>query len=158
MTRSRVLSTRPRLPPIHDLIRMTDIQASNTAESVRLDLWLWAARFFKTRALAKQAIETGKVDIGGQRAKPSRAVRLGDGLRIARGEEHFDIVVAGLSDMRGPAPVARALYTESDASRALRETRMAELRAARAGYQAPEQKPDKRARRLIRALGDIDAI
>lgn len=141
-----------------DTNRMTELQAPSTAASVRLDLWLWAARFFKTRALAKQAIETGKVDVGGQRAKPARAVRIGDGLRIVRGEEIFEIVVAGLSDTRGPAPVARALYAESEGSRLAREARMAELRASRAGYQAPEQKPDKRARRLIRALGDIDAI
>lgn len=136
---------------------MTDFRSPNTADSVRLDLWLWAARFFKTRALAKQAIETGKVDVAGQRAKPARAVRVGDGLRIARGEEIFEIMVASLSDTRGPATVARTLYTEADASRLAREARMADLRAARAGYQAPEQRPDKRARKLIRALGDIDA-
>lgn len=136
---------------------MTDSPFPNAADSVRLDLWLWAARFFKTRALAKQAIETGKVDVAGQRAKPARAVRVGDGLRIARGEEIFEVMVAGLSDTRGPATVARTLYTEADASRLAREARMADLRAARAGYQAPEQRPDKRARKLIRALGDIDA-
>ena len=136
---------------------MTDSPFPNAADSVRLDLWLWAARFFKTRALAKQAIETGKVDVAGQRAKPARAVRVGDGLRIARGEEIFEVMVAGLSDTRGPATVACTLYTEADASRLAREARMADLRAARAGYQAPEQRPDKRARKLIRALGDIDA-
>ena len=126
-------------------------------DSVRLDLWLWAARFFKTRALAKQAIETGKIDVGGQRAKPSRAVRIGDALRIARGEETFEVSVAGLSDVRGPAKLAQALYTESDESRQRREAARAERAAARAGYQPPETRPDKRARRLIRALGDIDA-
>ena len=86
--------------------------------SVRLDLWLWAARFFKTRALAKQAIETGKVEVGGQRAKPSRSVRPGDALVIQRGEERFHVEVAGLSDVRGPAKVAQSLYVESEASRA----------------------------------------
>jgi len=131
---------------------------TDSPDSVRLDLWLWAARFFKTRALAKQAIETGKVDVDGQRAKPARAVRLGNALRIARAEEFFEVTVQGLSDTRGPATVARTLYAESDASRQARETRLAELRAARAGYQAPEHKPDKRARKLIRALGDIDAL
>ncbi|MET0329030.1 MAG: S4 domain-containing protein [Luteimonas sp.] len=133
---------------------MTDIAP---APGVRLDLWLWAARFFKTRGLSRQAIETGKVDIGGQRAKPSRAVRVGDELRVVRGEEIFEIAVAGLSDTRGPASVAQALYSESEASRAARLARIAEARAQRAGYQAPEHRPDKRARRLIRALGDIDA-
>lgn len=124
----------------------------------RLDLWLWAARFFRTRSLAKQAIETGKVEIGGQRAKASRAVRVGDALRIVRGEEVFEIEVLGLSDQRGPAAVAQTLYAESEDSKVRRTETLARLRAARAGYRPPEGKPDKRARRLIRALGDIDAI
>lgn len=123
----------------------------------RLDLWLWAARFFRTRSLAKHAIETGKIEIGGQRAKASRAVRVGDALRIARGEEVFEIEVLGLSDQRGPAAVAQTLYAESEDSKARRVETLARLRAARAGYRPPEGKPDKRARRLIRALGDIDA-
>ncbi|MEN4904084.1 S4 domain-containing protein [Luteimonas sp. TWI1437] len=137
---------------------MNEAPGSHAVDSVRLDLWLWAARFFKTRALAKQAIETGKVDVGGQRAKPARAVRIGDALRVVRGEEVFEVVVSGLSDTRGPASVAQGLYTESEDSRAARLARVAEQRAQRAGYRAPEHKPDKRARRLIRALGDIDAL
>lgn len=126
--------------------------------TLRLDQWLWAARFFKTRSLAKQAIETGKVEVGGQRAKASRAVRVGDALRIARGDEIFEIEVLGLSDRRGSAAVAQTLYAETEASKARRAETLATLRAARAGYQPPETKPDKRARRLIRALGDIDAL
>ena len=125
--------------------------------TVRLDLWLWAARFFKTRALARQAIETGKVEVGGQRAKPSRSVRIGDALVVQRGEERFEIEVLGLSDARGPAKVAQTLYAESEASRQARDALRANRAAERAGYRAPESKPDKRARRLIRALGDIDA-
>jgi ribosome-associated heat shock protein Hsp15 len=125
--------------------------------SVRLDLWLWAARFFKTRSLAKQAVETGKVDVGGQRAKPSRTIRVGDAMRISRGDEIFEILVAGMSDQRGPASVAQTLYAESEASKANRLETLARLRAARSGYQPPGTKPDKRARRLIHALGDIDA-
>lgn len=128
-----------------------------TATAVRLDLWLWAARFYKTRSLAKHAIETGKVDVGGQRAKASRAVRIGDALRIARAEEVFEVEVRGLSDTRGPASVAQGLYAESEASRIAREQARALRIAERTGYRAPETKPDKRARRLIRALGDIDA-
>jgi len=127
------------------------------ARDLRLDVWLWAARFFKTRSLAKQAIETGKVDVAGQRAKPSRTVRVGDALAITRGEEIFEVEVRALSDTRGPAPVAQALYAESDASRARRDAMRAERAAERAGYRPPESRPDKRARRLIRALGDIDA-
>ncbi len=125
--------------------------------TVRLDLWLWAARFFKTRALAKQAIDTGKVEIDGQRAKPSRGLRIGDALVVARGEERFEIEVLALADVRGPASVAQTLYLESEASRLAREQARALRAAERSGYRAPETKPDKRARRLIRALGDIDA-
>ncbi|MEE7560793.1 RNA-binding S4 domain-containing protein, partial [Xanthomonas sp. Kuri4-2] len=88
---------------------------------MRLDVWLWAARFFKTRSLAKQAVETGKVEVAGQRAKPSRAVRLREQLRISRGEETFEVLVQGLSDTRGPASVAQALYVETPESRARRE-------------------------------------
>ena len=131
---------------------------TETAPTVRLDLWLWAARFYKTRALAKHAIETGKVDVGGQRAKPSRSVRIGDALVVARGEERFEIEVAALSDVRGPASIAQALYRESEASRRAREQVRATRAAERAGFRPPESKPDKRARRLIRALGDIDAL
>ena len=127
-------------------------------DSVRLDLWLWAARFFKTRSVARDAIEHGKVEMGGQRPKASRLVRIGDVLHIGRGDESFEVTVLGLSDTRGPAKVAQALYGESPESRAERE-RLRALRAAeRAGYRPPETKPDKRARRLIRALGDIDAL
>ena len=126
--------------------------------SVRLDLWLWAARFFKTRALAKHAIDTGKVEIGGQRAKPARGVRVGDALQVTRLEERFEIEVLALGTVRGPASVAQTLYRESDASKQAREQVRAQRAAERAGYHPPETKPDKRARRLIRALGDIDAI
>src|SRR5687767_5692445 len=119
---------------------------TETAEKdVRLDLWLWAARFYKTRSLAKQAIDTGKVDIGGQRAKASRAVRIGDALRVARGEETFEVVVRALSDVRGPASVAQTLYEESESSKLARAQARAQRIAERTGYQAPETKPDKRA-------------
>lgn len=130
---------------------------STTTPAVRLDLWLWAARFFKTRRLAKEAVEGGKVTHEGQPAKPSRGVLVGDAIKIVRGEDVFEIVVQGLATKRGPAPVARSLYSESEASRLARETRRAESMAARAGYRPPDGRPDKRARRLIRALGDIDA-
>lgn len=125
--------------------------------TVRLDLWLWAARFFRTRSLARQAIDTGKIEVDGQRAKASRAVRAGDALRIVRGDEIFEIEVLVPSDTRGSASVAQTLYAESEDARARRIETIAALRAARAGYRPPESKPDKRARRLIRALGDIDA-
>jgi ribosome-associated heat shock protein Hsp15 len=124
----------------------------------RLDVWLWAARFFKTRALAKSAIESGKVEVAGQRAKPARQVCVGDALRIVRGEEAFQVEVLASSSKRGSAAMATALYREDDASRLLREQQRAQRVAERSGYRAPEHKPDKRARRLIQALGDIDAL
>jgi ribosome-associated heat shock protein Hsp15 len=133
-------------------------RSGTEGDGVRLDLWLWAARFYKTRSLAKQAIETGKVDLDGQRAKAARSVRIGDALRIARGEEHFEVIVRSLSEKRGPASAAQALYVESETSRANREAARARRAAERAGYQAPDTKPDKRARKLIRALGDLDAL
>src|SRR5690606_8368506 len=126
-------------------------------DSVRLDLWLWAARFYKTRSVARHAIQTGKVEVDGQRAKPARSLRGGEVLKVERSGEIFEATVLTLSDTRGPASVAQTLYSESDESRARRAELRAQRAAERAGYQAPEHKPDKRARRLIRALGDIDA-
>src|SRR4051794_32056391 len=119
--------------------------------TLRLDVWLWAARFFKTRGLAKLAVEIGKVELGGQRAKPSRTVRIGDSLKIARGEEHFEVSVLALSEQRGPASAAQGLYVESEESRIRREQLRAQRAAERNGYRAPGHKPDKRARRLIQA-------
>lgn len=131
---------------------------SGAAEAVRLDLWLWAARFFKTRALAKQAIEGGKIEVNAAAGKPGKAVHVGDVLKIVRGEERFEVEVAALDDRRGPASSARHLYCETEVSVAAR-TAAAELRRLQgAGYAKPPTKPDKRARRLIRALGDIDAL
>lgn len=131
---------------------------TEAAASVRLDLWLWAARFFKTRSLARQAIDTGKVELDGQRVKPARALHVGDALRIVRGEEAYAVTVSALATVRGPASVAQLLYVEDAASRAQREAARAQRSAERAGYQPPQGRPDKRARRLIRALGDIDAL
>ena len=124
--------------------------------TVRIDVWLWAARFFRTRSLARQAVDTGKVELGGQRPKASRGVRVGDALRVVRGEDVFEVEVLGLSDERGPAPVAQALYRETEASAQARAEALLARRAARDGYRPPDHRPDKRARRLIRALGDID--
>jgi ribosome-associated heat shock protein Hsp15 len=124
--------------------------------SVRLDIWLWAARFFKTRSLAKQAIEGGKIECNDAPAKPAKAVHAGDRVRIRRGEETFVVDVAALSEQRGPAAVAQALYRETDESRAAREALREQRRMQ--GAPGPAKKPDKRARRLIRALGDIDAF
>ena len=127
------------------------------AEPVRIDAWLWAARFFKTRALAKQAVERGRVMIGGAVCKPSHAVKVGDGLRITRDAETFAVEVTALAHKRGSAALAQTLYKESGTSIKAREVAPEQRRVERAGYQPPPKRPDKRARRLIRALGDIDS-
>jgi ribosome-associated heat shock protein Hsp15 len=127
-------------------------------DGVRLDQWLWAARFFKTRALAKAAVEAGKVEINSQCCKPARLVHIGDRLDIIRGEERFEVQIADLSSKRGSAPNAQRLYRESDESIARRASAREQRRLAAAGFKAPPGKPDKRARRLIQALGDLDAL
>lgn len=133
--------------------------AAPAAPSVRLDLWLWAARFFRTRSLAKQSIEAGRVEVGGQQApKASRTVRAGDRLRIRRGDEVFEVDVLGVTDKRGSAPVAQALYAERPESVAARAAEREKRRMEATGYRAPLTKPDKRARRLIQALGDLDSF
>ena len=129
-----------------------------TANSTRIDIWLWAARFYKTRALAKHAIETGKVEIEGQSLKASRMIKSGDELCIKRSQETFVINVTGVSEKRGSASVAQTLYIESEASRSKREAERERRKMENAGYQAPPTKPDKRARRLINALGDLDML
>lgn len=129
-----------------------------TPMGVRLDVWLWATRFFKTRALAKQAIEGGKVRIGDATGKPSKQVHVGNRLVVLRGEDRYEIDVIGLSERRGTAGQAQACYRESEASRLAREHAAEQRRLDAAGYTRPATKPDKRARRLIRALGDIDSL
>ncbi len=131
---------------------------SDILTEVRADVWLWAARFFKTRSLAKPALAGGKVQVGGQAIKPSRMLRVGDALAVTRANELYEITVRGLSEQRGPAPAAQALYEESEASRLKRESERELKRLANAGYRPPQSKPDKRARRLIQALGDLDAL
>ena len=135
---------------------MTATQPSAAAPAVRLDIWLWAARFFKTRSLARQAIEGGKIAVNDAAAKPARGVHVGDRLSIRRGEEAFVVDVVALSEQRGPAAVAQALYRETETSRSSREALREQRRMQ--GPPGPASKPDKRARRLIRALGDIDAF
>ncbi len=120
------------------------------AERVRLDRWLWAARFFKTRALASEAVAGGKVHCNGAAVKPAHAIRIGDGLRVRRGEEGFDLEVRGLSMRRGPACEAIMLYEETPASHARRERERENRRLAPAPD--PGGRPDKRARRRLLAL------
>lgn len=119
---------------------------------VRADVWLWAARFFKTRSLAKQAIDGGRVDVNGAGCKPAKTLHAGDRLRIGRGEERLEVEVLALSDQRGPAAAAQALYAETAASRAARELAREQRRLV--GPSGPPKRPDKQARRELRRLRD----
>jgi ribosome-associated heat shock protein Hsp15 len=118
-------------------------------DSVRIDKWLWAARFFKTRALAARACELGRIQSNERPAKPAREVRIGDSLRVTNDGGDFQVEVLLLSEVRGPASVAQTLYRETAASRELRLTVAAERKAMRQFEELPAGKPSKRDRRRI---------
>jgi ribosome-associated heat shock protein Hsp15 len=119
---------------------------------MRIDKWLWAARFFKTRSLASRACDLGRVECTGQTVKPSREIRAGDNLRVKTESGEFEIQVLQLSDMRGPATVAQTLYRETDASREARQ-RAAEQRKAMPHFElVGEGRPSKRNRRELDRL------
>jgi ribosome-associated heat shock protein Hsp15 len=117
--------------------------------SVRIDKWLWAARFFKTRALASRASDLGRIQSNGQLAKPSRDVHVGDMLQIKNDGGDFQIEVLLLSEMRGPAAVAQTLYRETEASQEARRKLAEERKALQQFETLPEGRPSKRDRRLI---------
>jgi ribosome-associated heat shock protein Hsp15 len=117
--------------------------------SVRIDKWLWAARFFKTRSLAARACDLSRVQSNGQPAKPAREVRIGDKLRVSNEGGDFEIEVLLLSEVRGPASVAQTLYRETEASRELRQKVAAERRAMKQFEELPSGRPSKRDRRRI---------
>ncbi len=123
----------------------------NSMEKLRLDKWLWAARFYKTRALAKAAIEGGKVHCGGERCKPSKEIRTGDELTLRTGFDTRTVSVLKLSDQRRGAPEAQTLYEESSASIAAREEAAA-LRKAGALGMLTEGRPNKKQRRQLSLL------
>ncbi|HEX8849014.1 MAG TPA: RNA-binding S4 domain-containing protein [Gemmatimonadaceae bacterium] len=126
---------------------------NDTHEPVRIDKWLWAARFYKTRSMAADAVTGGKVELNGERAKPAKGVKVGDTLRIRSGVFEQIVQVRGLSERRGPASIAQTLYEETPESAAAR-ARMAE----RMRYEAPAAmdsgRPSKKDRRDIRRLRD----
>jgi len=121
---------------------------------VRMDKWLWAARFFKTRSLASRACDLGRIQVDGQSAKPSREVRVGDVLRVKNESGDFQVEVALLSENRGPAAVAQTLFRETEASRELRLKLAEERRAMPRADAWKEGKPSKRDRRLIHRFRD----
>ena len=117
--------------------------------SVRLDKWLWAARFFKTRSIAREAVSGGKVHLNGNRAKPGRSLNIGDELRIQRGEDEYTISIVELTVRRGPATIARTLYEESEENRTRREQLAEERKLEHQKSAARVRRPDKRERRKI---------
>ena len=121
-------------------------------ERLRVDKWLWAARFFKTRSIAKSAIEGGKVHLDGQRVKVSREIGVGEKLTIKQGWDEKEIVVKALSDRRGPAPTARDLYDETQASIEKREREAQARKAAGGTVVRPAHKPGKHQRKALERL------
>ena len=116
---------------------------------VRVDKWLWASRFFKTRSMAREAINGGKVQVNGARVKPGRILKLNDRLQVQRGEESFSITVLSLSNRRGPASEAAGLYAESEESRLQREAEAEKRKLQRAGDPNSARRPDKKQRRRL---------
>jgi ribosome-associated heat shock protein Hsp15 len=121
-------------------------------DQTRLDKWLWASRFFKTRSSAAQAIAGGKVHLNGSRIKPAKLVKTGDMLRIQRGDTEFTVNVRAIADKRGPASEAQKLYEETEESRLARERQRQEGKLLAGEQPAPRKRPGKRDRRLIRSF------
>lgn len=119
------------------------------SQKMRLDKWLWAARFFKTRSLANQAIENGRVKLNGERVKPAREVKAGDRLDLRVGELDWTVTVRALAMQRGPAPVAQALYEEDAESHVRRQAQQGERKLAAGPAAAVKGRPTKRDRRQI---------
>jgi ribosome-associated heat shock protein Hsp15 len=115
---------------------------------IRLDKWLWAARFYKTRSIAREAVNGGKVHINGQRAKPSREVAVGMTVKLRQGYDEKTLTIKALSQQRGPASVAQTLYEETAESLTNREAQAA-MRKALNANRPPQHKPDKKARRAL---------
>lgn len=121
-------------------------------DTVRLDQWLWAARFFKTRSLAADAIDGGKADVNGQRAKRARSVRAGDRVSLRQGPVTWELLVRDVAERRGPAEAAQKLYEETPEGRVRREAMQAQARAMALHFGHDDGRPDKRDRRALRRL------
>jgi ribosome-associated heat shock protein Hsp15 len=120
-----------------------------TIDTVRIDKWLWAARFFKTRSLATGAVDAGKVRVNGERVKPARSVKVGDRLDIDNGATEWQVTVQGVSEVRGPAPVAQALYSETESSLARRQKEAEQKKYFREPGAGIKGRPTKRNRRIL---------
>lgn len=119
---------------------------------IRIDKWLWAARFFKTRSLAQAAVRGGHVQVNGHACKPARSVRPGDRLRVRKGEVSFELEVLAIAERRGPASLAQTLYAETEASIQQREQQAEQRKLERQEGDRPARRPDKRDRRRIRSF------
>lgn len=128
---------------------------SEPLEKMRLDKWLWCARFFKTRPLAAEAVQGGKVHLNGQRCKPGKDVKVGSKLTISKGPYDWEIVVQVLPKQRRPASEAQSFYTESEQSHARRQQLNEQIRAERAANPVQEHRPNKRERRQIHRFKQV---
>jgi ribosome-associated heat shock protein Hsp15 len=128
---------------------MKDEKTDQTNEPIRIDKWLWAARFFKTRALAAAAVTGGKIEVNGAHAKPSRILRRGDQLGIRRGLHEWTVIVKGVAGIRGPAPEAQLLYEETEESVRKREAVAAQLKLERPPEFDTPGRPSKKDRRAV---------
>ena len=128
---------------------MNNQEIEQTGESIRIDKWLWAARFFKTRSLAAEAVTGGKIEVNGSRAKPSRIMRLGDRLSIRRGPYEWTVVVKGVAKVRGPAAEAQLLYEETEESQRKGEAASAQLKLERPPEFHSPGRPSKKDRRAV---------
>lgn len=131
------------------------MSSADESDRVRVDKWLWAARFFKTRSLATEAVGGGKVEVNGERAKPAKLVKPNDEIRLRLGPYEHIVIVQGLADRRGSAATAQALYEETDASRLARERLSAQLKMAPAAFVFEDKgRPTKKDRRDLSRLID----
>jgi len=122
---------------------------TDKANPIRLDKWLWAARFYKTRSIARQMIEGGKVDYNGTKAKPSRTIEVGALVKVLQGNVRKEVVILKLSDVRGPATVAQTLYEETEQSIKIREKQIEQIKINALLAPHPDEKPNKKERREL---------
>ncbi len=131
------------------IIQASPMHDEDTNKAIRIDKWLWTARFFKTRSVAAEAVNGGKVQINGAHAKPSRTVRSGDSLNIRRGPYEWTVIVKAVAKLRGPAPQAQLLYQETEESAREREAASARLKLERPPEFDHSGRPSKKDRRAI---------
>lgn len=132
---------------LHECIDRPSLRT--VSDSIRIDKWLWAARFFKTRSMATDAVDGGKVRLNGDRIKPARSVKIGDTLEIDNGSTEWEVVVQGVAEKRGSAAIAQTLYLETEKSIAERQKKAEQRRLFREPAEAIKGRPTKRDRRLL---------